>query len=159
MGLPFSLAEELKIALLSMSHANGVACDVVSIKNLLKGWFIILHSGATDTDLTLTLYEATDVAAGTNQAVTKVVPIWRDNDAGSSSDVLARVTDADAITIDPATQNGVVAIIEVDPAILTDGYPCVYLVDANGDAANFCTILFVGLPRNAGGSLDAIITD
>lgn len=156
---PFSLPEELKVVLCYQGAANAVACDVVSMKNFHKGWFKVVHTGANDTDLILSLYEATNVAAGTNAAVTTACPNWLDADAGTTSDVLAAQTDAYTITIDPATQNGVVWIIEVDPAILSDGYDCVYLGDSGGHASNICTIEFWGVPRYAQASLPAAITD
>ncbi len=156
---PFSLPQELKVVALYQGAANAVACDVVSMKNFHKGWFIVYHTGANDTDLTLSLYEATDVAAGTNAAVTTVCQNWLDADAGTTSDVLVKQTDAYSLAIDPATQNGVVWVLEVDPAILSAGYDCVYLGDSGGHASNFCSILFVGVPRYTQGSLPAAITD
>ncbi len=155
----FSLPENVKISLLYQGAANAVSCDVVCMAQFIKGWFIIVHTGSTDTDLTLSLYEATDVTAGTNAAVTKTCPIWIDTDAGTTSDTVAVTTAAYSITIDPATQNGVVAILEWDPAKHTPGYDCVYLVDSGGNAANFCTILFAGQPRYQGASLPSAITD
>ena len=155
----FSLPENVKLTLLNQSAANAVACDVVSMKYFSKGWFIVVHTGSTDTDLTLALYEATDVAAGTNAAITVAVPNWLDADAGTTSDTLVRQTDAYSFTIDPLTQNGVLYVIEVDPAILSSGYDCVYLADTNGNASNICTILFAGLPRYKQASLPTAITD
>ena len=141
MAFPWSLAENLKIVLLnSNTAANAVACDVVSCKNAHKVWFLVHHTGANDTDLTLTLTEATDVAAGTNSTVTATCPIWEDADAGATSDTLVRQTDAAALTIDPATENPYVGIIEWDPAKHSAGYDCIYLADANGHAGNVCSI-------------------
>lgn len=159
MAYPFSLAEGLKIVALYQGAANAVACDVVSMKNFHKGWFIVYHTGANDTDLVLSLYEATNVAAGTNAAVTTACPNWLDADAGTTSDVLVAQSDAYSLTIAPATQNGVIWVLEVDPAILSSGYDCVYLADSGGHASNLCSILFVGQPRYAQGSLPAAITD
>ena len=159
MAHPFSLAEELKIVALYQGAANAVACDAVSMKNFLKGWFVVYHTGANDTDLTLSLYEATDVAAGTNAAVTATCPNWLDADAGTTSDVLVQQTAAYSLAIDPATQNGVVWVLEVDPAILSAGYDCVYLGDSGGHASNVCSIMFVGVPRYKQSSLPAAITD
>lgn len=141
MAYPWSLAENLKVVLLN-NHAagNAVACDVVSCKNAHKVWFLIHHSGANDTDLTLTLTEATNVAAGTTSTVTATCPIWLDVDAGATSDTLVRQTDAAALVIDPATQNPVLAVIEWDPAKHTAGYDCIFLADANGNASNVVSI-------------------
>ena len=159
MTMPFSLAEELKIVACYQGAANAVACDVVSMKNFAKGWFIVYHSGANDTDLVLTVKIATDVAAGTNATIGTACRIWKDVDAGTSSDVLAADTAATGYTIDPATENGVILVFEIDPATFTSGYDCVYLGDSGGHASNVCSILFVGVPRYAGSSLPAAITD
>lgn len=155
----FNLPEGAKIVGCYNGLANGVACDVVSMKTLQKGWFVVYHVGANDTDLVLTVKEATDVAAGTNQTITKDCRAWLDADQGATSDVVAETTAGTAFTIDPLTQNGVLLIIEIDPALLSEGYDCVFLGDAGGHAGNYCSILFVGVPKYAGASLPAVITD
>ncbi|MBU0492233.1 MAG: hypothetical protein KKB13_10340 [Chloroflexi bacterium] len=154
-----SFAQTHKVVLCYQGAANAVACDVVSMKHFAKGTFLVTHTGANDTDLVLSLYEATDVAAGTNAAVTTACPVWLDADAGTTSDVVALGTAAYTKTIDPATENGVVWMIEVDPSILSSGYDCVYLSDSGGHGSNVCTILFIGEPRYAGATLPAAITD
>jgi hypothetical protein len=157
----FNAPQQLKLVNCYNGAANAVACDVVSMKNLIRGWFVVLHNGANDTDLTLSLYQATDVAAGTNKAVTAAQANYLDADQGASSDTLAKQTDAYAITIDPATQNGVMWVLEVDPTTLdlANGYDCVYLADSGGNASNLCTILFVGLMNFQGASLPSVIVD
>lgn len=145
--------------LLFQGAANAVVCDVMSMKNVSRAWFLVVHSGANDTDLTLQLTEATDVAAGTNAAVTKACPIWRDNDAGTTSDTLVVQTDDDNIVIDPATQNAVVAVIEWDPAKHTDGYDCVYLADSGGHASNIVTIVGLTEMKYQQGTPPSVITD
>lgn len=155
----FSLPENLKVSLLYQGAANAVACDVVSMKNFHKGWFVVIHTGAADTDLTLTLYEATDVAAGTNAAVTKTCPIWVDLDAGTTSDTLAATTAAYAYTIDTGVAPNQIMVLEWDPAKHTAGYDCVYLADSGGHASNYCTILFMGDPRDQGATLPSAIVD
>lgn len=138
-----AIPQGLKPVLLFSGAANAVACDVIDCRNALKVWFLIFHAGANDTDLTLQLTEATDVAAGTNAAVTVPCPIWKDVDAGAASDTLAEQTEDDNLVIDPATQNPVLAVIEWDPSKHTDGYSCIYLADTGGNAAN--TIQIFGL--------------
>jgi len=149
----------VKPVLLFQGAANAVACDVVSCKNLNKVWFLVTHTGANDTDLTLQLTEATDVAAGTNAAVTKACPIWRDIDAGTTSDTPVRATDDDNVVIDPATMNGYVAIIEWDPAKHTAGYDCIYLVDTGGHASNTCTIHAICEMKRTQATPETVITD
>lgn len=155
-----SIPQGLKPVLLYQGAANAVACDVVSLKNVLQCWIQIIHSGANDTDLTLSLYQATDVAAGTNKAAPNV-PYWLDADAGTTSDTYVRQTDGKAITIDPATQNAVMAIFQVDPAALdvNNGYDCVYFTDSGGHASNVCTIVAYCLMRDQQATPATVITD
>lgn len=158
MTFPVTVPETLKFAKLYHGAANAVACDVVDTTGLHMLWFQIVHSGAADTDLTLTLYEATDVAAGTNAAITTVCPIWVDLDAGASSDVISATTAAYSYTIDTGNYPNQMVFIQVDPAILSDGYPCVYLSAADGNASNNVLIQAIGVPRFKGATLDAIIS-
>lgn len=157
----FHFPRDVKPVLLFQGAANAVACDVICTKLIKKLWFLITHTGSTDTDLTLQLQEATDVAAGTNQAVTVACPIWRDNDAGTSSDVLAAQTPDDNIVIDPATQNGVVAVIEWDPAKHdhADGFDCIYLADTGGNAANVVSIIALCQMKYQGEQPPSVIVD
>jgi len=148
-----TLPEQIKPVLLFTGAANAVACDVVSLKNVLKFYFHVHHSGSGDTDLTLTMTQATDVAAGTNKATSAVHPIWRDNDAGTTSDTLVAQTAAATFVIDPATENPVNGWIEVDPAIHLDhanGYDCVYLADSGGNASNTCVIYGYAIMKDSG---------
>jgi len=155
----FGIPENLKPVLLFNGAANAVLCDTISCKNAKKMWFLIFHAGANDTDLTLTLQEATDVASATNQAVTKTCPIWKDIDAGTTSDALVRQTDAASLDIDPATQNPVLAVIEWDPAKFSAGYDCIYLADAGGNAGNTIQIFAFVLPRYPQASTPSVIID
>lgn len=155
----FQIPTGLKPVLLNNSAGNAVACDVVSTKNVSRLWFLIFHAGSNDTDLTLQLTEATDVAAGTNAAVTKACPIWLDADAGTTSDTLVVQTADDNIVIDPATQNPVLAVIEWDPAKHTDGYDCVYLADSGGHASNTVQIFALCEMKYQQGTPPSVIVD
>jgi hypothetical protein len=154
-----SVSEQVKISMLYQGAANAVDCDVVSFKNFHHGAFVVLHRGSADTDLALSLREATNVAAGTNQAITKNVPLYVNINMGTSSDTLVRQTDAYAYTIDTGDAPNQMVVFEVDPSILSDGYDCVYLADSGGNASNTVTILFVGAPRYSGATLPTAITD
>jgi hypothetical protein len=148
-----TLPQIIKPVLLSSAAANAVTCDTVSLKNVLKFWWLIFHAGANDTDLVLTPTQATDVASGTNKATSAVHRIWKDVDAGTTSDTLVAQTAAASLTIDPATENPVLAIIEVDPALHLDvagGYDCVYLADSGGHASNTVRIFGLALMKDQG---------
>lgn len=155
-----TIPESVKPVLLYYGAANAVACDVISCKNLSKVSFLIHHNGASDTDLTLTLTEYTAVG-GSSSTVTATCPIWRDVDAGTTSDTYAEVTAAASLTIDPATQNPVMAIIEWDPAKHTAGYDCITLADSGGHASNTVAIyaLCVMKTQASAANVPSVIVD
>jgi hypothetical protein len=138
-----SLPENLKIVRVQQTVAANAftMSDYICCKNAHKVWFLINHAGATDTDITFALNEATDVAAGTNAAVTATFPIWEDADAGTSSDTLVRQTDAASLVIDPATEGSSLSVIEWDPAQHTSGYDCIAVSGSGGNASDTVTII------------------
>ncbi len=157
----FSLPQEVKMVMLYQGVADGVTCDVVSMKNFHKGWFVVTHTGSSDTDLTLSLYEATDVAAGTNAAITTAQPLWLNTTLGTSGDTLTRSTDAYSYTINTtaAGDRAQMVVFEIDPAILSAGYDCVYLADSGGHNSNLVNITFFGVPRFTQATLASAIID
>jgi hypothetical protein len=160
---PFSgFPSSIKPVLLYSGAANfSTSCDTVCMKNLHKLWFFIDHAGANDTDCVLSLYEATDVAAGTTAAVTTTCPVWTAVGAGTTVEDYTRQTDAYSITVDPATQNPVLGIIEWDPAKHTAGYDCIKLVatGAGGHGSNTLKIYALGIPRYPSADQVPILTD
>ena len=86
--------QDVKPVLLFQGAANAVACDYISLKNVMACWLLVTHTGANDTDLVLTVKEASDVAGTGVQTIGRTVPIWLDADAGTTSDTLVRQTDA-----------------------------------------------------------------
>ena len=151
-----TIAENIKISVLYSGAANAVACDVVDTSKFNYGAFVLIHEGSTDTDLTLTLYESDTVGKNATAALAVNCPIYFDL-WSTSSDVVAATTAAYAIVIDPATQGQYLGIMEIDPAILSQGYPCVYLDDSGGNAANNLVILWVGDPKTKSGTLESSI--
>lgn len=150
-------AENVKISKLYQGAANAVACDIVDMSNFSKGAFVVIHSGASDTDLVLSLYEATTVGGSTASAVTTTCPIYVDTDMGASSDTVVATTAAYSYTIDTGNYPNSMVIMEIDPSILSQGYPCVYLSDSGGNASNTCTILFLGVPKVKGQALPSAV--
>lgn len=153
--------EEFKVVKLYHGAANAVACDYISENDVLgKVWFVIFHyGGGGDTDLVLSLTEATEVAGSTTSAVTATFPIWADTDAGTSSDVLVRQADAASYTIDTGAGADALVVIEWDPAKHTAGYDCITVTDSGGNASNTCTVLAVYEAKSKGATLAAAITD
>lgn len=153
-----NIAENLKIAKLYQGAANAVDCDVVNTELYNHGAFVVIHTGSSDTDLVLTLYEASSVTPSNTAAVTTACPIYVDLDMGTSSDVLAATTAAYAYTVDTGVAPNQMMVMEIDPTILSAGKPCVYLADSGGNASNVCTILWVGEPKEKGATLPAAIS-
>ena len=149
-------SENVKISYLSQGLANAVACDIVDTSEFNKGAFVVLHTGAADTDLVLTLTESDDVAGSNTAAITTAVPIYHNTDV-TSADVLSATTAAYAYTIDTGNYPNSMVVFEIDPSILSQGYPCVYLADSGGNASNVCTILWVGDPKIKGQALASAI--
>ena len=143
----FTFPEDCKITCLYTGAANAVACDIISLKNAHKCWIMIHHTGSADTDLVLTLNEATDVAGGTSSAITTACPIWWDGDAGASSDTLVRTTDTYAYTINTGDNPVQLVVWEIDPTIFTDGYDCLKITDSGGNASNVVAIFAITDPR------------
>lgn len=139
----FTLPEICKpVGIATPQAANGFSAgDYISCKNAHKVWFYIHHySGGGDTDLVCSLKEATDVAAGTSAAVTATFPIWADSDHGTSSDGLARQTDAASYTIDTGAGTDYLVVFEWDPAKHTAGYDCITVVATGGNASNIVAV-------------------
>jgi len=153
-----NFSENVKFTLCYQGAANAVACDVINMELYNHGAFVVVHTGANDTDLTLSLYEASSVAPSNTAAITTAVPIYIDIDAGTTSDVVSATTAAYSYAINPAGENGLILIFEIDPTILSAGKNCVYLADSGGNSGNYCTILFLGEPKEKGAALPAAIS-
>ncbi len=136
MSLSFALPETYKIVQVApIAAATTVAYDTINCKNAHKVWFIINHNGANNTDLTLSLVEATAVG-GSTTAVTATFPIWVDKDAGTTSDTLVKQTDAASYKIEPDQGGNELIVIEWDPVKFSDGYDSILLADTGGHASN-----------------------
>lgn len=161
-----TLPEDLKLVL-STTGASGAilagnalsTADYVCMKNVNKAWLVLVHQGANDTDLVVSFSEATAVAGTGAAAVTATMPIWKDVDAGSASDTLSRQTDAASLTIDPATQNPVLAVFEWDPAKFSAGYDCLAVVGTGGHASNYVMAMWFLDTRYPADQPPAAITD
>jgi hypothetical protein len=155
-----NFSENIKITKLYQGAADSVACDTVNMELYNHGAFVVIHSGSSDLDLVLSLYEASSVAPSNTAAITTVVPIYIDTDMGTSSDVLAATTAAYSYTVNTSesADRSQMVVFEIDPTILSAGKPCVYLSDSGGHASNICTILFVGEPKEKGATLPAAIS-
>ncbi len=155
--------EKFKIVKLYHGAANAVSCDYISCKTSADMvHFLIYHQDeGNDTDLTVSLTEATDVAAGTNAAVTETFPIWADVDCGTASDTLVRQADAASYVINTGVTpgNDHLVVLQWDPAKHTEGYDCITVTGSGGNASNTCSIFAVFESKYGGGTLPSAIID
>lgn len=162
MSFPFSLPENCKIVKLYGGATNGHSSgtDFISCKNAHKVWIVGYTWGTTATTYVVSLLEATDVAAGTQAAVTATFPQWKVI-ATTSTDALTRVaTDAASLTIDPdGTDTTMLYVLEWDPAKFTAGYDCLAVDGTTGDAADYTVILAFIEERYKQALAPAAITD
>lgn len=144
MTSPVNLAEAYKIVKLYGGATNGTITtmsDYISCKNAHKVTIVGYAWGTTATTFPLTLYEATTVAGAGSAIVTETWPIWKVI-ATTSTDALARQTDAAILTIDPdGTDSTMLFVFEWDCALFSDGFDCLAIKGATGDASDFCVIL------------------
>ncbi len=161
MGI-INLTEKFKIV---ESHtpqaANAIGYgDFVSLKNVKKALVVAHHySGGGNNNVILQLYEATDVANQTKQAIADTLPIWQTVDT-ATLDNLARGTDSATITIDTGNGKNQIAVFEFDPALFTAGYDCLGLrCTDEGDSSNIFSALFYLLMRYQSNLPPSAITD
>lgn len=162
MAYPFSLPENYKIVTIApTAAADSVTYDCISCKNALKVWFLIHHQGSNNTNMTLSLVEAQDVAATTNTtAVTATFPVWVNETAAASGDTLTReATEAASYVVDADAAANQLIVIEWDPAKFSEGYDCILLADTGGHASNNVTVMAIIATRYAQATPPAAITD
>ena len=168
MTSPISLPEMFKIVNVAPSQAaNAVTYDAICCKNAHKVWFIITQLYVADTDITFSLVEATDVAAGTTAAVTTAVPIWYNADVAAivtgdptgEIDALTKITSGYTHEFDTTLGKSQMCIIEWDPAKHTSGYDCIKLTDAGGNASNYVTAIAIIQERYPQASPPSAVVD
>ena len=126
--------------------SNGLGtCDYISLKNA-KGVLIFVHQygGGNTDDLTLTVNQATNVAAAGAVALTTGAEfqIWVNADT-ATSDTMVKQTDAITYVIDNAATNNQMVALYIDARILSAGFDCVALVGAGGNVANIVSVLYM----------------
>lgn len=143
-----------------LSAADGLGTgDYISLKNAVgKAYAVIVHQGTNDTDLTVEISKATDVAGTGAEDITDTLRIWKDDDFGSGSDTLVRQTDAATNVIDASAESPAIVIIEVDPAALGD-FDCVAVKGNNGHASNDLCVLWFVQSRYPADPSPTMITD
>ncbi len=117
------LCEEYKIVPLQQPEDAGAGAetfDSICMKNYLHATLIFLF-GDNTADNILTIYEG-----ATDGALTAAITFpYRATSAickAANADVLGTETTSAALTITAATYEDMMIVVEIDPAIMTDGY-------------------------------------
>ena len=117
---------------------GGFTTGVVTLKNALKAWIVVSLQQAAGHATVITPRQSTTIALGAT-AVIPAVPIWANEDVGASDTLVAQAAAAN-YTVNNDVKKKLV-IFEIDPAILTDGYPCIYAtVGDSSQATNFANV-------------------
>lgn len=113
----------------------ALTSQVITCKNAIKVWLVLNFTNAVGFASVPTIKQATTIAAGTN-AAGPTCRIWANEDV-AATDTLVGQTAGASYTMGSDVKNKLV-VFEIDPASLTDGYPCVYCTIAtSSQATNF----------------------
>ena len=158
-----TLPQDCKIVTLYGGASNGsitTMSDYVSFKDVLKGWIVGYYYGTTATTFPVTLYEATTVAGAGSAIVTASWPIWKVV-ATTSTDALARQTDAAILTIDPdgSSTSPMLFAFEWDPAKFSAGFDCLGVKGATGHGSDVVVLLAFLQTRYAQVTPPSVIVD
>lgn len=141
--MAFSFPENIKtvVGKAPTTTNTAVTSDIVSLKGASKCWVELIFKQAVSHQTVITLYESDDVAGTTTSAISTTMPNWTNSDI-STSDTLTHNSDSATVTLAAGATDQHV-IMQVDPSILTDGYPCIYAyTSASSQPTDFVTILF-----------------
>ncbi len=142
--MPFNLPEKYKMVTLFGGASNGsitTASDYICLKNAHRVYIVGYYFGTAATTFPVSLLEATTVAGGSAQAVVPTFPIWKVI-ATTSTDALARQTDAASLTIDPdGTDSTMLFVFEWDPSKHTAGFDCLAVKGGTGSASDTVVVL------------------
>ena len=126
------------INLLSPQADGSLTSAVISFKNVNRARIVVLMNQTEANQCTITLMQATDIAAATNKAVSNVVPIWYNSDT-AASDAMTKTTSAKTYQFS-ATHDKIKKVeFEIDPANAFDAansYDCFYLTSGGSNVAN-----------------------
>jgi hypothetical protein len=139
------LPENFKIveALAPATDAAGRTGDYVSLKGVNRAWIVFHVTQGNAATIAITVEQATAVAGTGHTAITKVVPIWANEDL-AASDALVRQTDAISFTTSAAVKHKMV-IFEIDPALLdvANGFDCLTVITGASNAANITQAVYI----------------
>lgn len=135
----------------------ALTSQVITLKNAIRVWLVLHFTNAVGFASTPTLKQATDIAAGTNQAGPSS-RVWANEDT-AASDLLVAQTAGASYAVAADAKNKMV-VFEIDPAALADGYDCLYCTIAtSGQATDFVSGEWVIQDNFAQASIPSAILD
>lgn len=154
-----NIAEQFKIveAIEPKADAAGSTGDYVCLKNALKATIKLHITQGNAATIEIGVKEATTVAGGSAAAITKALKIWANLDC-VASDLIVKRTDGATYTTDAGVKHKIV-IIEVDPALLSEGFDCIAVTTGASNAANIVQAEYILEPRYKGAVMPSAIVD
>jgi len=132
--------------------------DYICCKNAERVYVYIKLAYGADDDVTITLYEATDVAGSDAAAITATHPLWTLAD-NTSSDVWSRGTDAATVDIDTGSATDESVMIMFDPAKFSAGFDCLCCHLSNSSASNLISVDYIIINKHKQDPPLTVITD
>jgi len=156
-SLPYQIPP---VSLLSpAADAAGRTSLYRTLKNAMKAWIVVRVNQGNAAQVTLTPYQAKDVA-GTSAKAINAVPIWLDN-ATATSDALVVQTAAANFQTDASVADKIV-IFEITPDVALDvanGFKTIGVATSASNAANITEATLYVLQGMQGASAPTTYTN
>jgi len=154
-----TLVQKKKIveAIAPQTNAAALTGDYISVKTLHKITAKVHINQANAATVKVDILEAKAVAGTDAQVLAVDMPIWVNEDLAAADGFTRQTDDADFTT--SAALKHKMVIIEIDPAILSDGFDCVAVRAGASNVANIVQAEYVCDPRYLGSSQPSAIID
>lgn len=117
---------------------GGLTSGVVTLKGCIRAWIVVTLKQAVGHATVVSLRQSTTIALGST-AAGPVSKAWLNEDI-AATDTAVEQTPAASVTVTNNIKSKQI-IFEVDPAALTDGFPCVYIsIGDSSQATNFANV-------------------
>jgi hypothetical protein len=137
----FNIVQEAKLVeALKPQAGAALTGDYVSLKGYRKAYVVVHVNQANATVVAITIEKATDVSGTGTTPITAVVPIWANEDAVTSDELVAQ-TAAVGFTTSAATKDKIV-VFEIDAALLA-AFSAITVKTAASNAANITSALYL----------------
>ena len=157
----FEMPECLKPLTAIKPQADGaITSRVISLKNVNKAYLVVHMNQTNAAQCTISLMQATDIAAATNKAISNNVTIYANQDL-SVDDTLTKQSDAKTFQFS-ATLKEKCIVFCIDPAVAMDingGYDCIYATSGGSNAGNIIAASWVTENKYCEATPPSIVVD